>query len=173
MDYEATLDPLDGLNLDELRMLALTSNEHLAAMFPGRICITPEELAQAWKGKTTKGVVQHIRRRLKEGTLIPGLKRDGGRWNIPVPAVANVLDDLTRNAEAARRVRVVGVSSSPPANKKRRGTNIGPRPGIMGYASDVWTAVYEALDTLWAHEERDAIMALMPSKPVGREHGPL
>lgn len=167
------LDPLDGVDLGELRVLALTSKEHIEALFPGRICITPEELALAWKGKATKGVVQSIRRKLKDGTLIPGLRRDGGRWNIPVPAVVNVLDELTRVAEEARRIRVVGMPSSPVATKRRRGTNIGPRPGIIGFAAEVWAEVYDALDTLWAHEERDSLMALMPQKPATPSEGVL
>lgn len=173
-EHDEPLDPLDGVDLDGLRALALTSKEHIEALFPGRICITPEELALAWKGKATKGVVQNIRRKLKDGTLIPGLKRDQGRWNIPVPAVVNVLDELTRVAEEARRVRAIGMPSGPPAIKRRRGTNIGPRPGIIGYAQEFWSEVYEALDTIWAHEERDALMAHMPIKAPGpKKTGPL
>lgn len=155
---EDDFDPLDGLDLAELTALALTTRELVEALFPGRLCITPEELAHAWKGKATRGVVQRIRGKLKDGTLIPGLQRNGGRWDIPVPSVATILEEMTRVAERSREPRVISNMGTQLRTKRRRKTNIGPRPRLIGFAIEAWSAVYDALDVLWAQESRQELL---------------
>lgn len=77
-----------------MKFTPLTTAEIIATKFPGRVVLTPEEVAEVWKGKTTRGVVGEVREKLKRGTLIPGLRKNGGRWDVPVSDLIKAIDAL-------------------------------------------------------------------------------
>ena len=103
-----------------MKFTPLTTAEIIAAKFPGRVVLTPEEVAEIWKGKTTRGVVGEIREKLKRGTLIPGLSKNGGRWDVPVSDLIKAIDALIADPLAPRPVTYPqGSAPSCPGGRKR------------------------------------------------------
>ena len=82
--------------------------------------ITPREVAQAihGKGKDTRKRVEQVNRALNEGRLIPGLRKDGARWLVPIAALAKALDSRTQAVAAPE------VASS---IRRSKHSTIGPR----------------------------------------------
>lgn len=77
-------------------MAEISPNERiLRDMFPGQATLSPEDLAQALMGKRTRGVANGIREKLRNEDLIPGLRKVGNVWRIPIGKGAAVLDQLT------------------------------------------------------------------------------
>src|SRR5690606_35499620 len=117
---------------------------------PGRVVLTPEEVAEVWKGKATRGVVGGIREQLKNGTLIPGLKKTGGRWVIPVSDLIKVIDGLADDS-TPRDVDLPQVPS-PTVQKGRKKAPI-PK-GRLG-VFDFWSQVFHHLEAIQSQEDQD------------------
>jgi|GEM_PF-1994085 hypothetical protein len=113
--------------MEDHQLLGSLTADIIRERFPGRIVLTPEEVAVVMKRKPTRGTVQGIRERLKSGTLIPGLKRQGGRWEVPVAALVNAIDGMTRSDIESR-------PALHPRAVPRHGRPIGPR----------WTDIFAA-----------------------------
>lgn len=98
----------------------LSSTEVLQATFPGRSSLSPKEIAQAiyGEGKDTKKRVEQINRALNEGRLVPGLRKDGARWRVPIAALGAAMD---------RRVQPVASFEPPTPTRRSRHSTIGPR----------------------------------------------
>ncbi|RDS85948.1 hypothetical protein [Dyella psychrodurans] len=98
----------------------------LRERFPGRVALTPKEIAQAIHGDAaaTKKRVESIREKLDAGTLIPGIRKGKGekRWLVPIDALARALDDRSRPDD-----RPVLPPALVPVGRRSRMTNIGPR----------------------------------------------
>lgn len=71
-----------------------TSKELLQSIFPGRVVLSPREVAMAMFGKSDRSATNSVRDLLQQGLLIPNLSMVRGRWLIPVAALGKALDDL-------------------------------------------------------------------------------
>ena len=76
------------------RRLMTTSKELLQSIFPGRVVLSPQEVAMAMFGKSDRSATNSVRNLLQQGLLIPNLSMVRGRWLIPVAALGQALDDL-------------------------------------------------------------------------------
>jgi hypothetical protein len=108
-------------------MTELTSLEILRSIYPDRVALNPSEVAAVLFGKQDRATVQGVREMLKEGHLAPHLGKLGGRWIIPITALAQSLDDL--QFVVMRRPPIPHQNAQ--ARKKRSGWRapIGPRVG--------------------------------------------
>jgi len=107
----------------------------ITAIYPGRAALNTREVARLLFGRQDRSAVQSVIRLLNAGTLIPDLRRLKGRWLIPIAALGAGLDKVPA-VPTLRSVRIVGMSAPDqysPTGRRRRKTNIGPRPGIPGY----------------------------------------
>lgn len=66
----------------------------IRARFPGRATLTPEEVAEVIHGSADRAIVGGVRDALVKGIIIPGLRKLGGRWLVPVGPLAAALDAL-------------------------------------------------------------------------------
>lgn len=64
--------------------------EQIAARHQKRI-LSPKEVAEELYSRTDRSAAQMVRERLEKGVLIKGLRKQGGRWEIPVYALAKAL----------------------------------------------------------------------------------
>lgn len=142
-----------------------------AAYPPPRTHITPSECAAALHkvgpgGRVSPGRVNRVRERLEQGTLIPGLRKDGGRWRVPIAAFALALDRVQGPAPDLAPVKGSGV----PVRLRQR-VPIGPRMGLQhARAREVWGAVLEALLAELNRSQLDALGAAV-SLPQGAPEG--
>ncbi len=150
------------MDADSLRWLALTTAEIISSKFPGRAVLTPEEVAEVWKGKATRGVVEGVRAKLKAGTLIPGLKKNGGRWEVPVSDLIRVIDGLADDS-APRSIQAPVMPNS--SNRKRQRSPLGPRIGVLDFQS-FWAEVFDQLDIGDAEGTRRAIRAAVSDSGI-------
>lgn len=156
----------------DLRTLALTVAENIAAKYPKLPHLNPKQVADVLWDRTDRSAVNSVRDRLVAGTLIPGLPKQDGRWVVPTEDLIRIFDGLV--GEVGKR------SSARPSGSKlpnpSRGTGkrpfrapIGPRVGIYGFGE-----VFQQWDLLanqeladWA--DRLRIMAL--SQEEGWQRG--
>lgn len=54
------------------------------------------------EGQDARGVVGGIREKLKNGTLIPDLGKNGGRWHVPVSELIKAIDVLIPDPSVSR-----------------------------------------------------------------------
>lgn len=139
-----------------IRWLALTTAEIIQQKFPGRAVLTPEEVAEVWKGQVTRSSVESIRQRLKAGTLIKGLRKNGGRWEVPVADLIHAIEGLVSHQKddpqpVARR----GLSTANTVGLRKR-SPLGPRLGVLDVQS-FWQEVFEAIDMDDAQALRDEL----------------
>lgn len=143
-----------------------SSTEVLQAAFPGRVALNPREIAQAiyGAGKDTRKRIEQVNRALNEGRLVPGLRKSGPRWLVPIAALGKALDRQV----AAVPAEDVG------AERRRPGANMGPRMLFQHERSQAaFMAILNELERLDAQvvdaqmESRTA-PALGPSKPIQR-----
>lgn len=102
--------------------LRKSSTEVLQDAFPGRVTLSPKEVARAIHGEGlyTKKRVEAVRNALDAGTLIPGLRKDGPRWRVPIAALGAALDAQVR-AQGSKAAQ-----AEPPPRRSKHST-IGPR----------------------------------------------
>lgn len=123
--------------------------------FPGRGVLTPPEVAEVWRGERTREAVGAIRKRLSRGTLIPGLKKNGGRWEIPVGSLIKAIEALDGGGdeyEDDEDSQPIHPQAAPPSGTRRRA--IGPR---MSDTVGFWDEVFDALDLLEAQWRQAAL----------------
>lgn len=165
---------LDGLTVDALSILSLTTAEQIALKYPGRIVLNPSEVADVWKGSTTRATVNGIRDRLTAGTLIPGLAKDGGRWAIPVADLIRVVDGMADEVrQAALTLKGITPSAGSPrgsGGQRPWRAPIGRRPGVYSQfeqSADAWHQVYIELDALDALDVLASLGDRVPSAAGG------
>jgi hypothetical protein len=140
----------------------------LRAKFPGRVTLSPREVAQAMHGdeKATKKRIEAIRKKLDEGTLIPGIRKAKGdkRWSIPLAALARALDE---------RGRIDIAPDLPPAltpvsgQRRSRMTNIGPRmTRLIERSRFVLQSILDEMRILKSFEEREILRAVVADRAV-------
>lgn len=96
----------------------------IRARFPGRAELGPDEVAAVLHGRTDRSAVQRIREELERGLLVPGLRKRGGRWRVPVGPLVAALDglaDTPPSKPAAPAGRHTVVIPTPAPSQKRRG----------------------------------------------------
>ncbi|MCL7713203.1 helix-turn-helix domain-containing protein [Stenotrophomonas mori] len=91
-----------------------TTADIIRELFPGRVVLTPAEVAEVIGQH-----VDHVRDRLLRGTLIPGLRKDGGRWRVPVADLAEAIDGLARPSPPPVLTRSQMASTASPTRRRR------------------------------------------------------
>lgn len=107
-----------GANLDLLKEL-----------FPRRAMLSVDEVAEVLAVGGAGGSYEQTRRELKEGRIIPGLRKLDGTWRVPITALADAMDRMVevepmRTPAGTRRTRQAASEShpsSPQAVYGRRG----------------------------------------------------
>lgn len=130
-----------------IELLQSITSDIIRERFPGRGVLTPPEVAEVWRGERTREAVSAIRKRLSRGTLIPGLKKNGGRWEIPVGSLIKAIERLDGGGddEDEEDEQPVHPQAAPPSGTRRRA--IGPR---MSDTVGFWDEVFHELDRLEA-----------------------
>ena len=93
--------------------------EQLRLQWPNRHALTAEEVAVVLGKKATRGSIEHLRAKMKSGHY-PGARKIDGRWQLPLPDLAKVLD-----GEGPDHPAVSAVSSSQ-ARTGRLRSAVGP-----------------------------------------------
>lgn len=93
---------------------AISTAEIIHARFPGKVVLTVTEVAIVIGQHP-----DHVRGRLRNGSLVPGLRRDGGRWRVPVESLVEAIDRLTAPPEPAKLPPPSQLAST--ANPTRKG----------------------------------------------------
>lgn len=156
-------------------MVALSpSTAILQAAFPGRVALGPKEIAQALHGpgKDTKKRVEAVRNALDNGTLIPGLRKSGTRWSVPIATLGAALD---AQAEARPQPTTVDEDAGPTRRPRRsKHATIGPRMLLAQQRSaQVWGEILLGLEALEAADLAQRLAdTLPPADPAlpGRLH---
>lgn len=116
---------------DDLSLTARILQER----FPNRIVLTAKEVAEVIHGKMDAATVQRVHRELERGILIPGLRKEGGRWRIPVQALIRSIDGLTHSPEPVGPYdfsKSIHFSNPISSSMRRRKSTVGYRPGVYG-----------------------------------------
>ncbi len=140
--------------MDDL-LLALPTSTIIQDRFPGRVVLSPEEVAEVWRGSRSRKAVSAIRKRLSRGTLVPGLKKNGGRWEVPVEGLVKAIEKLMAGGDEdddEEDAQPVDPQAAPPSGTRRRA--IGPR---MSDTVGFWDEVFHDLDLLDAQWRRAAL----------------
>lgn len=138
------------------QILALSTAEIVQTTFPGRATLTPAEVALVLFGIGDKSGAQRVRERLDKGSLLPGLKKSGGRWLIPVASLVASLEALEKPVPVMREESrdnqgpvFIPMRSGTHLKQGRSRARIGHRPGILAMQSqEAWTSVWEKYDAL-------------------------
>lgn len=156
----------------DLKTLALTVAENIAAKYPGLPHLNPKQVADVLWGRTDRSAVNSIRDRLMAGTLVPGLERHGGRWLIPTDDLIRIFDNLANQVGKRSSERPSGSKQPSPSRgtgKRAFRAPIGDRVGIYGFGEVFaeWDRLQNAELADWA--SRLNIMAL--SQEEGWQRG--
>ncbi|MBH1408382.1 hypothetical protein I5U08_02510 [Stenotrophomonas maltophilia] len=138
------------------QILALSTAEIVQTTFPGRATLTPAEVALVLFGIGDKSGAQRVRERLDKGSLLPGLKKSGGRWLIPVASLVASLEALEKPVSVMKEESrdnqgpvFIPMRSGTHLKRRRSRSRIGHRPGILAMQStEAWTSVWEKYDAL-------------------------
>lgn len=146
------------------QILALSTAEIVQTTFPGRATLTPAEVALVLFGIGDKSGAQRVRERLDKGSLLPGLKKSGGRWLIPVASLVASLEALEKPVSVIEEGRnnqgpvFIPMCSGTHLKQGRSRGRIGHRPGILALQSqEVWGKVWEKYDVLSQLREQFAL----------------
>ena len=124
-----------------------TSTDILRAAFPGRVALSPQEIAQALFGadKATKKRIESVREALDEGRLVPGIRKTGARWRVPIAALGAALDEQRRRETAVAR------DVAPDVRRSAHST-LGPRMLLqVNRSRQVWLDIQFELQRLYAN----------------------
>ena len=146
------------------QILALSTAEIVQTTFPGRATLPPAEVALVLFGIGDKSGAQRVRERLDKGSLLPGLKKSGGRWLIPVASLVASLEALEKPVSVIEEGRnnqgpvFIPMRSGTHLKQGRSRGRIGHRPGILALQSqEVWGKVWEKYDVLSQLREQFAL----------------
>jgi len=95
-------------------------------MFPVKLMLTVEAVARVLR-RTGAGGYEQAGEQLANGVIGPGLRRMGGRWLVPIAALAEALDNLVdldsvgRASPKASPTRHTVISTNPAVDRPRRG----------------------------------------------------
>lgn len=102
----------------------------LRSMFPGKLMLTVEEVARVLGLPNGRAGREAVSAALRQGDLMPGLRKVMGRWRVPLVSLAKWLDGLNaRRAEVPpavdmeRRVMVNDRRDEPAAPARGRQPN--------------------------------------------------
>lgn len=118
----------------------------LREMFSGKLMLTVEDVARVL-GRTRPGSYEQTREQLANGVIVPGLKKMGGKWLVPIAASANSLDDLVdldslgRSTPKPLPTRHTVISGNPVVDRPRRGRIPDRVKAQQAPALAFWTAV--------------------------------
>lgn len=84
-----------------------------AAFPPPRAMLTVEEVAEVIYGRSDLGGREAVTAGLRRGDIIPGLRKVGGRWLVPIAALADWLDGLHTGPGAPSSARSLPTTRSP------------------------------------------------------------
>jgi len=131
----------------------------LREMFPGKLMLTVDDVARVL-GRTGAGGYEQTREQLANGVIVPGLKKMGGQWLVPIAALADALDNLVDLDTLGRAIpkslptRHTVVSGNPVVDRPRRGRVPDRLKAQQARALAFWPAVLarfdaELLDGVW------------------------
>ena len=137
-----------------------TSTDVLQEAFPGRVSISPKEAATAihGSGRATKKRIEAVRNALDRGMLIPGLRKTGKRWSIPIAALGRALDSKSRQIESDSDITPI---------RRSKHSTIGPHMffGIQK-TRDALQSIIEAFEKIEADNQLNTLANLTPM-PAG------
>ena len=91
--------------------------KHLKEDWPKRWALKPEEVALVLgRDPSSRGVIQNIREGMSKGNRYPGAQRIDGHWQLPLEALAEILEPSPTTVMVA-----------PKSSKSRRRAIAGPR----------------------------------------------
>lgn len=123
----------------------------LREMFPGKLMLTVEEVARVL-GRTGAGGYEQTREQLANGVIVPGLRKMGGQWLVPIAALANALDNLVdldslgRASPKPLPTRHTVISANPVVDRPRRGRIPNRLKAQQARALAFWPAVLARFD---------------------------
>lgn len=134
----------------------------LRAMFPDKPLLSVEDVARVLN-RTGAGSYEQTREQLAAGVIVPGLRKLGGSWLVPVTALAEALDGLTDTDVAGQatpkahpaRHTVTGANPIVP----RKGGRVPDRAKHMALAD--MTSLAFALATFDATEFWGEVLAVL------------
>jgi hypothetical protein len=148
--------------------------------FPGRAELGPDEVAAVLHGRTDRSAVQRVREELDRGLLVPGLRKRGGRWRVPVGPLVAALDGLAETAPSASPApagrHTVVIPAPVPAQKRRGRVPDAVRlANAMAWGSAVLFELreLERLDNLAAADEQAAELDDATGPAMGGSRPPI
>ena len=138
----------------------------LREMFPGKLMLTVDDVARVL-GRTGAGGYEQTREQLANGVIVPGLKKMGGQWLVPIAALAVALDglvDLDSLGGATPKplpTRHTVISGNPVIDGPRRGRVPDRVKAQHARALAFWPAILarfdaDRLDGLWPRAKAGA-----------------
>ena len=148
--------------------------------FPGRAELGPDEVAAVLHGRTDRSAVQRIREELERGLLVPGLRKRGGRWRVPVGPLVAALDGLAdtplspKPAAPAGRHTVVIPAPVPPQQRRGRVPDAVRLARAMAWGSAVLFELreLERLDSLAEANKQDGELDKATGPALGKSRPP-
>lgn len=125
----------------------------LRDMFPGKAMLSVENVALVL-GRTGAGAYEQTREQLASGVIVPGLRKVGGGWLVPITALAAALDGLVeiddRRQARPLPMRHAVISANPVVERPRRGRIPDRLKAQRQRALEFWPAVL-------AHVQADSL----------------
>lgn len=123
--------------------------------FPGRVMLTPAEVAEVWRGSRSREAMGAIRKQLSRGTLVPRTKKNGGEWEIPVEKLIKAIERLGSgdHEDEGEECGLPSHRQAAPLSGTRRRA-LSPR---MSDTVGFWDEVFTELDRLQAQWRQAAL----------------
>lgn len=116
--------------------------------YPGRATLTPEDVAVVIHGNADRSTVQGVRDQLAAGLIVPGLRKLGGRWIVPVGPLVEALDglsqpDISASSSVLPARRTVVINSIHPTKRRGRVPDAVRLGKIRAWGAEVLQALDE------------------------------
>jgi hypothetical protein len=151
----------------------------IRSRFPKRATLTPDEVAEVIHGNSDRATVQGVREALSRGLIVPGLRKLGGRWLVPIGPLSTALDGLAEPESAhvpARATRHTIVVGSPQTKRRGRVPDAVRLGKIRAWSEEVLRELDE-LDRLRnlaaSGDFAKRLGEILPDAPPGKGHTPL